>query len=188
MNVEIVDRGDFVVVGMKYRGRNEHEEIPALWGQFMPRLGEIASIADSGVFYGVMGNYDMAAGEFDYVAGAEVLPDTAVPEGMARWDVPPGTYAVIIFPFSELMEAIDHIHNAWLPASGYRHTGGPEYEYYGLAFEPEDRTDGPACRWRSRLPNPLPGERAHGTRPELNGRPAGVCFDYCRCEIASIYK
>lgn len=138
MKVEIVDRGDFVVVGMKYRGRNEHGEIPALWGQFMPHVGEISEPVDLSIYYGVMGNYDMATGEFDYVAGAEVLPDTAVPEGMERWNVPPGTYAVITFPFSKLMEAIGHIHNTWLPASGYRHTGGPEYEYYGPAFEPED--------------------------------------------------
>jgi len=138
VKVEIMSGDGFVVVGAKYRGRNEHGEIPALWGQFMPRLGEIDGKADEGVFYGVMGNYDTATGEFDYVAGAEVLPDTAVPPGMARWEVPPGTYAVVTFPFSKLMEAIDYINRTWLPQSGRLRAVGPEYEYYGLAFEPDD--------------------------------------------------
>jgi predicted transcriptional regulator YdeE len=40
--------------------------------------------------FGVMGNYDMDTGEFDYVAGFEVAP-VEVPEGMVRWDVPRGT-------------------------------------------------------------------------------------------------
>ena len=57
---------------------------------------------------------------------------------MTHWEVPPGTYAVVTFPFNQLMAAIDEIHNSWLPQSGYHHTGGPEYEYYGLAFEPDD--------------------------------------------------
>ena len=100
MDVEITAGDGFVVIGVPYRGRNENREIPALWGQFFPRLGEIDGIADAGVYYGVMGNYDMTTGEFDYVAGAEVLPDTATPPGMMRWEVPPGTYAVVTFPFN----------------------------------------------------------------------------------------
>jgi len=138
MNVEIMSGDGFVVIGLLYRGRNENREVPALWGQLMPRMGEIEGIADAGVFYGVMGNYDMATGEFDYVAGAEVLPDTPVPEAMVRWEVPPGTYAVVTFPFRAIMDAIHYAHQVWLPESGYRHTGGPEYEYYPLSFEPDD--------------------------------------------------
>ena len=57
---------------------------------------------------------------------------------MVRWEVPPGTYAVITFPFSKIMQAMDYMHNTWPAEAGYHHTGGPEYEYYGLDFEPDD--------------------------------------------------
>ena len=138
MKVDISARDGFVVIGMKYRGRNENKEIPALWGEFMPRFGEITGVVDAPVFYGVMGNYDMATGAFDYVAGSEVLPDALAPEGMTRWEVPGGTYAVVSFPFSAIMEATHDAHRTWLPASGRQHTGGPEFEYYPRTFEPDD--------------------------------------------------
>ena len=138
MKVEIAERGDFVVVGMKYRGRNENKEIPALWGQFMPHVGEISAPVDTRIYYGVMGNYDMATGEFDYVAGTEVRPRAATPEGMVRWELSAQTYAVFTFPFGKLMEAIDYANRTWLPQSGRVHVDAPEFEYYPETFEPDD--------------------------------------------------
>ena len=66
------------------------------------------------------------------------------------------------------MAAIDHIHNRWLPASGYHHTGGPEYEYYGLAFEPDDPETDDAVLHAG-------GERLKRPRTprDLTGSPAG---------------
>jgi hypothetical protein len=38
---KIVDLGEFLVVGMPYLGKNEHGEIAKMWGEFVPRIGEI---------------------------------------------------------------------------------------------------------------------------------------------------
>ena len=45
MEHQIVNKPGFTVVGMKYRGKNEHDEIKQLWGQFVPRIREIQSQA-----------------------------------------------------------------------------------------------------------------------------------------------
>ncbi len=50
----IVQRGAFLVAGLRYEGRNEHGEVPALWdNEFMPRLGEIAGLRLGLEAYGV---------------------------------------------------------------------------------------------------------------------------------------
>ena len=51
-------RPAFTVVGMKARHRNEQNDVPALWGSFVPRQGEITPRADQLASYGVMDNCD----------------------------------------------------------------------------------------------------------------------------------
>jgi AraC family transcriptional regulator len=137
MEPQIVERPAFTVIGMKYRGRNEHNEIPGLWEQFVPRMGEVPR--SGAAAYGVMGNYDPATGEFDYVAGLEGDPSAAVPEGMVRWDVPAGTYAAFRCSLNTVRQTLDDIYHTWLPGSGHEHADAPEFEYYGADYDPEDR-------------------------------------------------
>jgi len=136
MEPQIVERPAFTVVGMPYRGRNEHNEIPALWEQFVPRMGEIRHSPPA--TYGVMGNYDPGTAEFDYVAGVEADPAAAVPEGMVRWDVPAGTYAAFRCSLNTLQQTFGEIYGTWLPGSGHRHADAPEFEYHGADYDPED--------------------------------------------------
>jgi AraC family transcriptional regulator len=138
MEPKIESRPAFTVVGMKYRGKNEQDEIPNMWGEFASRVVEVQNRVEAHATYGVMGNYDEDSGEFDYVAGLNVVPDAAVPEGMVRWDVPAQTYAVFSCTLPTIGSTFEHIHHTWLPASGYRHAGGPELELYDEAFDPED--------------------------------------------------
>ena len=138
MEPTFVSRPAFTVVGMKYRGRNEQREIPQLWDRFMPRSGEIQHRVDPHVAYGVMGNYDMATGEFDYLAGFEVEGAAEIPAGMAHWDVPAQTYAVFPCTLPTLMDVIHQINQAWLPASGRQRAEGPEFEFYDERFDPSD--------------------------------------------------
>jgi AraC family transcriptional regulator len=138
MRVEIIARPAFTVVGLKYRGRNEHEEIPALWGQFMPHLQAIEQRVNDAVFYGVIDHFDPATGEYDYLAAVEATPGAQPPAGLERWEIPAATYAVFSFPFGGLMPAIDYANHTWLPGSTYQRAAGPEFEYYPATFEPED--------------------------------------------------
>jgi AraC family transcriptional regulator len=128
----------FRVVGMKYHGKNEQNEIPSLWGEFVLRLAELQNRVDEHATYGVYGNYEHT-GEFDYLAGLNVRTDADIPEGMVSWDVPAQTYAVFSCTLPAIGKTHECIHGTWLPASGYRHADGPEFELYRDAeFDPAD--------------------------------------------------
>jgi AraC family transcriptional regulator len=138
MEPKIVSKPAFTAVGIKYRGKNEHNEIPALWdNQFLPRVEEIQHRLTPPASYGIMDNYDSASGEFDYLAGVEVDDATGVPPGMISWHVPAQTYAVFTTKLATLMATFDQIH-AWLPSSGYQRADGPEFELYDENFMGDD--------------------------------------------------
>lgn len=103
---KIVTKPAFTIIGMKYRGKNEHEEIPQ-WGEFMPRAGEIKDKLKPDICYGFCDNYDDANGEFDYVAAFEIGGETEAPDGMVKWDVPAQTYAVFTCTLPTIREAYD---------------------------------------------------------------------------------
>jgi AraC family transcriptional regulator len=86
----IVERPETLLVGMTCANTARHIRIPALWGRFMRRRGEIPGAVD-GTTYGVY-IYDALPEkditddmEFDYLAGIEVRPqkggEPAAPHG-----------------------------------------------------------------------------------------------------------
>ena len=126
----------FTVIGLLYRGKNENNEIPQLWGQLMPRYDEIPNKVNPQFAYGVEDNFDEKTGEFDYLAGYSVSPGTKPPEGMSSWDLAARTYAVFPCTLPTIRQAFDHIYQKWLPASGYARVPGPEFEFYDETFSP----------------------------------------------------
>jgi AraC family transcriptional regulator len=138
MEVKIESKSPFMVVGLKYRGKNEQNEIPALWGQLMARFGELANLVQGAGSYGVMDNFDPETGEFDYLAGLPVSSGEQVPEGMELWEIPEQTYGVFTFPFSDIRKGFDYAMKTWPQESGRERTGGIEFEYYSVEFTPED--------------------------------------------------
>jgi predicted transcriptional regulator YdeE len=138
MEPRIVERAAFTVVGLHYRGKNENNEIPQMWQAFGPRVGEIPHMAQPHVAYGISANMDESTGEFDYIAGFEVSGAEDLPEGMVRWDVPAGTYAVFSTTLPGIGETFRHAYHTWMPQAGYQSTGGPDFEVYDERFDPED--------------------------------------------------
>lgn len=137
MEPEIVSKPTFTIVGMKYRGKPEGDEIPSLWREFKPRIREIKNLTPSDESYGVMDNYDEKTGQFDYVSAVEVSKVVDVPEGMMSWDIPANKYATLEFKFSEIQQAFQNIYR-WIPESGNERAPGPEFEYYPPEFDPDD--------------------------------------------------
>src|SRR6266542_250192 len=95
---QIVQKPAFWVAGLRYEGRNEHGEIPALWDNaFLPRMSELDGLRIGGECYGAcreLPNMPPDAG-FEYLACVQVAP-TAVdhlPQGMVAWKAPAMTYA-----------------------------------------------------------------------------------------------
>lgn len=138
MEPKIVERPALTVVGVHYRGKNEHQEIPQLWQAFGSRAGEIEHIINPHIAYGISDNMDMDSGEFDYIAGFEVDSTGKVPAGMVSWEVAGGTYAVFTCTLSTLGDTYRQAYHVWLPEAGYEATGGADYEVYGEEFDPQD--------------------------------------------------
>jgi AraC family transcriptional regulator len=136
MKPNIVKKPAFTVVGMKYRGKNEHNEIPQLWAKFGPHMHEIQHLVHPDLAYGVMGNYDEKTGEFDYIAACQVDQATNVAEGMCTEYVPAQTYAVFSCTLATIGQTYEMIRQEWLPTSGYHQTTGPDFELYDEQFDP----------------------------------------------------
>lgn len=135
MDVKIVTKPAFNVIGLLYHGKNEHQEIKALWGDFNQRMGEIKNIVDG--CFGVCGAND-PNGTFKYVAGMAVSNCDNLPEGMTVWEVPEQQYAVFPTTLHGIGEAYSYAFETWLPQSGYEYTKGPDFEYYDENFDPKD--------------------------------------------------
>jgi AraC family transcriptional regulator len=138
MEPVIVERAAFTVVGLKYRGKNENNEIPQLWAAFHPRIGEIKNMVTDRVAYGISANVDESTGEFDYIAGFEVSNAKDIAAGMVSFEVPGGRYAVFATTLPKIGETFDNAYHTWLPEAGYQPTADPEFELYDEHFTIED--------------------------------------------------
>jgi AraC family transcriptional regulator len=138
MELKIVKREAFALLGLLHSGKNESNEIPQLWEALGPRFSEIPHVAVHDVAYGVCDNFDEGSGTFDYLAGFEVKRTSDLPVGMVRWQVPGATYAVFTCTLPTLGETHARIHSVWLPESGYKRAPGPEFELYDEGFDPGD--------------------------------------------------
>lgn len=123
-------------MGLKYRGKNEQNEIPQLWQAFGPRMGEITHIVNPHVAYGLSDNLDETTGEFDYLAAVEVDTAADIPAGMVSWELPAQRYAVFPCTLQNIGEAYRQAYHTWLPNSGYQRGDGPDFEYYDESFDP----------------------------------------------------
>jgi predicted transcriptional regulator YdeE/DNA-binding transcriptional MerR regulator len=130
MEPKIVTRPAFTVVGMKYHGKNESNEIPQMWQAFLPRKGEIEHMVAPQIAYGLCDAFDEEGGEFDYVAGFEVNSAANIPEGMVSWEVPESRYAVFTCTMATIREAYNYAFETWLPQSGYQRADSPDFELY----------------------------------------------------------
>lgn len=139
MKPKIVVKDQFMVIGTEYIGKNENSEISTMWGNdFMPRIAEIRNVINPGIFYGIcacMG--DVETGVFSYVAGREVSNLDEIPVGMVGKTIPSNTYAVFthIGPLTTLGATWTSIYDKWLPESGYKASGDPDFECYDERFK-----------------------------------------------------
>lgn len=132
---QLVTKNAFTVAGLRLRTKPKSPEIPKLWDQFVPRMGELQFIAEPYVSYGVMESADNA---LDYMAGNPVDDVSNLPEGMSAWKISGQTYAVFETTLPKLSETFDYAFASWLPTSDYRQASGPLLERYGETFSPDN--------------------------------------------------
>ena len=122
MELELKKITPFKVVGLLYKGKNEHHEISQLWEEFNQRGDELcpASAKESyGVCRMIPGSKD---GSFEYLAGVNLDDLPHLPEGTIMREVPGCTVAVFrhVGAIETLNDTYKKIYSEWLPASAYR--------------------------------------------------------------------
>ncbi len=133
MEPKFVTKPAFMLVGMKYFGKNQHQEISELWGKFVPHMNALADkpIRESFGWCGSMQN----DGSFEYVAAVETTKAENLPEWAVVRMVAENTYAV--FPHHGSLESMrdtyNYIYQTWLPQSGYT-TLSFDMEFYNDEF------------------------------------------------------
>ena len=138
MQPQLVTKPAFTVVGLAIKTQPMTPEIPALWRQFGPRMGEAPHLAEPGVSLGLMDILDREDGKMDYIAGNPVTQVGKLPAGMTSWQAPANTYAVFEATLPTIPQTFDYIFNTWLPTSGYQQAAGPYFERYGETFDPSE--------------------------------------------------
>jgi AraC family transcriptional regulator len=142
---ELYDQRELRLVGMSTRffgadseKSNFARKLPALWGAFLPRIGELDR-ADPGVGYGVIRPSLERSDELEYFAAAEVRARASVPAGMVVLDLPAAHYARFAHrgPISQLDRTLNYVYSSWLLTSGMRHTGGYDLELYDARYRPD---------------------------------------------------
>ncbi len=136
MEPKIVTKPAFTIVGMSYVGKNEHNEVPQLWGQFNTRMDELENAEP--VAYGVCSAELEGAqeGEFEYIACVAVKDASSVPDGMIAREIEEHKYAVFAHhgKLDTLGETYQYIYNTWIPQSEYEMGPHFELEVYGERF------------------------------------------------------
>lgn len=136
---KIVYKGDFIIAGMKYKGKNQNYEVPKLWNDLRSKVESLKNRVNKDVCYGLeCYNKDFSkGGYFEYIAGAEVSTEASLPEGMSIKKVNPSKYAV--FPIPAIVEnvprSISEIYSVHLPGTGMKTTGNYDFEYYDANFD-----------------------------------------------------
>ncbi len=69
---KFVTKPAFIVVGLLIHTTAKYAEIPQLWDQLVPRMGEIPHGAEPHVSYGLMDHFDPQTLTIDYMAGNPV--------------------------------------------------------------------------------------------------------------------
>lgn len=137
MEPKIIKLDAFQIVGLPYIGDNENNEISQMWEVFNRRIDEIQHLAPFDAAYGVCFAHPTA--RMEYLAAVKVTEVADLPPGMVGKEVPAQEY--VAFPCQGLENIGPTYHkiiHEWLPAHGYRPGDGPDFEYYGMEFTPED--------------------------------------------------
>ena len=137
MEPKFVKLPAFTVIGLRYYGKNENQEIKELWDTANRHLNEIHNVSKDAAYGLCIGPVDPVVGEFEYIAGLEVSKVENVPEGMVVREVPAQKYAIFthVGSLDKLRDTYNFIYQTWLPQSGYELTGGPDFELYDEDFK-----------------------------------------------------
>lgn len=110
---------------------NIADKLPALWADFLARLGEIKHTTSS-TCYGVVKQIDSNSDLLEYYAAIEVSDASMIPSNMNSITVEANAYAKFTHKgdMQNLNDTVNYIYSSWLLQSGKKHTSSPDLEIY----------------------------------------------------------
>jgi predicted transcriptional regulator YdeE/DNA-binding transcriptional MerR regulator len=137
MEPKFVSKPAFMLVGMKYVGKNKNNEISQMWGRFDPHISQLARTPIQAT-YGWCGmlKEPPEEGAFEYLAAVEADQAENLPDWAVVRMIPEDTYAAFphVGPLNTLMNTYHEIYSQWLPQSGYESAAPFDMEVYTDEF------------------------------------------------------
>ena len=142
MEPKIVEQNEILAIGLEQTyDQDSKQSIPELWRRLTERIDEIPGRKPN-LAYGICEPHDPGGGRFLYMAAVEVDSLEAVPDGMVAKTLPAQRYAVFTHKLrssdiaADIKPTLQYIWGTWLPQSGYRRAGTPDFELYDDRFDP----------------------------------------------------
>lgn len=134
------------LVGMSLEMSFAADKTPILWRTFMPRRKEVESNSPH-EFYSLqvfpVGFFDSFNPNTGFVKWAlsETATNSPIPEGMQKFALPSGLYAVFIHhgPAAEAPKTYNYIFGEWLPQSDFVVDNRPHFEILPEGYNPMAR-------------------------------------------------
>jgi AraC family transcriptional regulator len=139
---KVKSKDEFMIAGLKYQGRNEHGEIPAMWQRFIREYEEKKQFA-CGPCFGVcdeliMDESNRDYGSFSYYAGMMIKDISDTPDEMMLKIIPAMNW--LIFEHKGKLGTLDNTYNyiykQFIPDSRYE-PAGIDVEMYDERFIPD---------------------------------------------------
>lgn len=130
------------IVGASTYTSIANNAIYKLWEDFMPDAQRIENRTDEDFYELSPCDADFNEEEFTMdtlfkkVAGVRVNESFVVPEGMAKYTIDQGKYAIFVHKgyIKDIQITYDYIHKTWLPNSNYNADDRISFEKYGPAY------------------------------------------------------
>ncbi|MFW5713879.1 MAG: GyrI-like domain-containing protein [Brevefilum sp.] len=141
MEPKIITKPGFTVVGLRYFGKNESNEIPELWTKFNQRMKQLGRLknetGEAAIGLCITPDEEPLEGAFEYVAGLPVTEVEDVPQDFVVRHVPDHKYAVFAHKgdMAGLKKTYEYIYETWLPQSNYELAQKMDFEYYNEDFK-----------------------------------------------------
>ena len=123
------------LIGIKSKMyRHEHQNIPVLWKQFMPRVKAIENRVNTE--YIALQEYisPHVKDPFDIWASVEVSDHNTIPEHMQPFTIASGLYAIFVHKGMDAGKTYKMILEDWLPQSEYQIDSRPHFQVMGERY------------------------------------------------------
>jgi AraC family transcriptional regulator len=138
MNYKIEEKQSFGMFGVSTLinadGENPYIEIPKFWEKCIAdgtvnRIRAAAGLGEDGEIHSVL--YNNNGEKFSYMIGY-FLPQSGLPQGFEKLQIPPQTYAIFSTgvnpPQNDIHGLWRRIWSEWFPTCDYQFANGPEFE------------------------------------------------------------